>query len=52
MTMVRAYTNADEGVCLCFWEAPSRDELAGLFDTAGVPFETMYEVSEFAPATA
>ncbi len=47
MTMVRAYTNEDEGLVCCFWEAPSRDDLAGLFDGAGVPFDSMIEVQEF-----
>jgi hypothetical protein len=52
MRMIRAFTNEDEGVCCCFWEAASRDDLQTLFDGTGVPFESMIEVREYSPATA
>ena len=52
MTMVRAYTNENEGVCCCFWEATSMVDLKGLFDSTGVAFDSMVEVREFTPASA
>jgi len=48
MTMDRAYSNPDEGFVCCCWNAPSRNALENLFRKAGVPFESMREVSEFA----
>jgi hypothetical protein len=47
MSMDRAYVNAEEGFACCCWNAPSREELAGLFEKAGTPFERMMRVEEY-----
>jgi hypothetical protein len=43
--------NWKEGLGICCWDAPSRDELALLFEGAKVPFEKMVPVEEHEEAT-
>ena len=50
MAMSKAYTNEKEGFCCCIWDAPSREALEGLFESAGVTFGSMIEVSEYTKA--
>ncbi|MHC4662223.1 MAG: hypothetical protein ACYS8W_11095 [Planctomycetota bacterium] len=46
MKMDRAYLNVDEGIAVCFWDAPSKEGLEELFSKAGASFENMTEVYE------
>jgi len=50
MTMDRAYLNYDEGLACCCWNATSIEDLKGLFNSAGAPFDTMIPVEEMTPA--
>ena len=47
MTMERSFINEDMGFACCCWNAPSTDELAALFNSAGVKFSAMLPVHEF-----
>ena len=46
MTMDRAYMNRDMGRVICCWNANSADEIAGLFEKAGVAYDEIIEVQE------
>jgi hypothetical protein len=46
MSFERSFMNWEEGLGICCWDAPSRDELEALFRKAGVPFEKMLTVEE------
>ncbi len=43
----RSFINWEEGIGICHWDAPSRQELEELFNQAGTPFEKMVEVEEY-----
>ena len=47
MVFERSYMNWSEGLGICCWSAPSKSELAELFNGAGTPYESMLEVEEF-----
>jgi hypothetical protein len=46
MKFERSFINWDEGVGVCCWNAPSQEELEGLFNKVGAPFEKMVPVEE------
>ncbi|MBI4881220.1 MAG: DUF4242 domain-containing protein [Planctomycetes bacterium] len=52
MIFERSFVNLQEGVCVCCWHAPSRDDLALHFQQAGTPFQEMVQVQEFAGEAA
>ncbi|MBU0755750.1 MAG: hypothetical protein KJ645_11465 [Planctomycetes bacterium] len=46
MNFERSFMNWEEGVGVCCWTAPSKEELEALFRKASVPFEKMVSVEE------
>lgn len=46
MVFERSFMNWDEGVGVCCWSAPSKEELEAVFRKAGVSFEKMLSVEE------
>ena len=46
MKFERSFINWDEGVGVCCWNAPSKEELESLFKKAEAPFEKMVPVEE------
>jgi len=46
MSFERSYMNWQEGVGVCCWDAPSKEELEALFRKASVSFEKMVPVEE------
>jgi len=46
MVFERSYMNWEEGLGVCCWEAPAREDLAALFRKAGTPFERIVAVEE------
>ncbi len=52
MKFERSFMNWEEGLGICCWEAPSRDDLSRLFDEAGTPWETMVAVEEHVQETS
>ena len=46
MTFERSFMNWDEGFGVCCWTAPSREDLEGLFEKAGTPYEQIVPVEE------
>jgi len=43
--------NWDEGLGICCWTAPSKDELEALFKKVGTPFEKITPVEEHEETT-
>lgn len=48
MVFERSFVNWSEGLGICCWSAPSKAELAQLFDEVGTPYESIVEVEEYA----
>ena len=50
MKMDRAFVMKEQNKVVCAWNAPSREEIEGLFKTAGVQVESIDIVEEYAQA--
>ena len=47
MQFERSFLNWREGIGICCWQAPSKEELSQLFDEAGTPYDSIVEVEEY-----
>jgi hypothetical protein len=43
--MERAFMNPDKGTACCRWEAPDRESLVSLFESADAPFDQISKVA-------